>query len=137
MRRGSTIRRLKASSGFTLIEVMITTVVLSIAFLATFASVMAVINGNDFSKRMAVATMLAQDKLEELKNLSYTDSNLSAGDHPASSETLTLTGGGSYTRRWNVAVDTPATGMKTMTITVQWRSGGASRSMVATAIRAE
>ena len=63
-----TIRK-SQDSGFTLIEVMISIVILSIGILG-LAPLMAVsVTGNSFSNEATRANVIAQDKIEELKNV--------------------------------------------------------------------
>jgi type IV pilus modification protein PilV len=63
-------------SGFTLLEVLVTIVIISIALWALSALQTASIGTNYTSRRMSQATMLAQDKLEELKALAWNDAQL-------------------------------------------------------------
>lgn len=124
------------SSGFTIVEVMIALVVLSIAFLGLNSTLLAVIDTNNFSRRMMTATTLAQDKLEELKNLPY--DALAAGESKDPQNPLTPTGavGGSYTRVWQVTLDAPDPGTKTVAVTVTWRAGRSTRSVGFSTIKA-
>jgi len=58
----------KRNDGFTLIEVMVSIIILSIGVLG-LAPLMAVsITGNAFSNEATRANVIAQDKIEELKN---------------------------------------------------------------------
>jgi len=120
--------RLKAGgpAGFTLIEVLIALVVLLIASMGLLSTILTVINTNNFNKRRVTATTLAQDKLEELKNLPYDP--LSAGEYQDPDNPLTAEGKpgtslnpGSYLREWKV--DPPDAGTKTVTVTVRWGTG--------------
>ena len=62
-------RMLKTRAGFTLIEVMVSIVILAIGVLG-LAPLMAVsITGNAFSNEATRANVIAQDKIEELKNM--------------------------------------------------------------------
>ena len=63
-------RMLKSRAGFTLIEVMVSIVILAIGVLG-LAPLMAVsITSNAFSNEATRANVIAQDKIEELKNTS-------------------------------------------------------------------
>jgi|MudIll2142460700_1097286.scaffolds.fasta_scaffold707175_1 type IV pilus assembly protein PilV len=64
------MRRLRTSDdGFTLIEIMVSVIVLAIGVLG-LAPLMAVsITGNAFSNEATRANVIAQDKIEELKNV--------------------------------------------------------------------
>lgn len=60
--------RIRKDDGFTLIEVMVSCIVLAIGVLG-LAPLMAVsITGNAFSNEATRANVIAQDKIEELKN---------------------------------------------------------------------
>jgi type IV pilus assembly protein PilV len=62
-------RMLKTRAGFTLIEVMVSIVILAIGVLG-LAPLMAIsITGNAFSNEATRANVIAQDKIEELKNM--------------------------------------------------------------------
>lgn len=63
----------KNNKGFTLIEVMIAIVILTIGLLALVSVTVMVIKGNSLSKMMTTATTLAKDQLETIKNSSQTD----------------------------------------------------------------
>ncbi|MDP2644853.1 MAG: prepilin-type N-terminal cleavage/methylation domain-containing protein [Desulfobacterales bacterium] len=103
-------------AGFTLLEVLITMVILAVALLGMATLTGSIINQNQYAGQVSAATALAQDKIEELKNLSY--SSLTS-----SSDTDTI-----YTRTWTVTVDTPTSGMSSIAVTVSWnrKNGPAS-----------
>lgn len=61
------------NSGFSLVEVMVTMVILSIGFLGLAAMTISTITSLTFSKEMTTATLLSQDKIEEIKNTDYAD----------------------------------------------------------------
>jgi len=114
-----TISRLRKSQGFTLIEIMIAIFLLVVAMLGVISVTVMVIKGNAFSKTMTTATTLAADKMEELKNTAYA-SVVSGND---TQETL-------YTRTWAVTDNSPATGMKTVVVTVAWNWQGTGHNVV-------
>jgi len=60
-------------NGFTLIEVLIAIVILSVGLLGMAALTVGIINGNAFSNRVSTATTLAQDKMEEIWEQDYSD----------------------------------------------------------------
>jgi len=110
---------LKNHSGFTLIEIVIAMFILTVALLSLVSVSVMVIKGNSFSKTMTTATTLAKDKMEALKSTPY--ESLTGGTDTA--EAI-------YTRTWTVTADTPAAGMKTVELTVQWNWRGLSRNVV-------
>jgi prepilin-type N-terminal cleavage/methylation domain-containing protein len=59
--------------GFTLIETLMAISILSFGMLATGALLVGIINGNRTSKDMTTATILAQDKIEDLRDMGYSD----------------------------------------------------------------
>jgi len=67
----------KKPSGFTMLEVMLSIVILLVGVLALSSLQTTSVGANYTSHRMTVATMLAQDKLEELKTLAWNDPQLS------------------------------------------------------------
>ena len=70
---------LRDTNGFTLIEILIATVIITIASLGIATLTGGVIRGNSFSKRLTTATTLAQDRLEQVKRIGYTNSGTLAG----------------------------------------------------------
>jgi prepilin-type N-terminal cleavage/methylation domain-containing protein len=61
----------KRNEGFTLIEVMIAIVILTIGLLALVSVTVMVIKGNSLNRGITTATTLANQQLETLKNTSY------------------------------------------------------------------
>ncbi|HIE65107.1 MAG: prepilin-type N-terminal cleavage/methylation domain-containing protein [Nitrospira sp.] len=66
------MEKLGRINGFTLIEVMIAMVILSLGLLGTLGMIATSIRGNAFSQQISIATSLATDKIEEMKNETYT-----------------------------------------------------------------
>jgi len=58
----------KQSRGFTLLEIVVAILILTIALLGLASLTSTIINGNFFNRTLTVATTLAKDKLEELKS---------------------------------------------------------------------
>ena len=109
---------LRSNKGFTLLEVMIALVILSVGLLGLAALQLVSIKNNAFSSEMTYATMLAQQHAEILKSRAFTDGDLTEGDHSATGSSK----GVQYTVAWNVTDNTPDTDMKTINLTVQWTS---------------
>ncbi len=128
--------------GFTLLEVLVTMVVLTVGLLTLAHMQVAAMTGNLSANNMTIASTLAQDKLEELKGLSLDEADLAdtneennntmttlgvetdAPDHEDAENPLDSGGGTTgarrYARVWNVADDTPVTGTKTIVVIVMW-----------------
>ena len=109
----STGNVLTRESGFSLIEVLIALVLFAVGALSVGAMQIGSIKGNSFSQEVTQATVLSQEKLEELRKTDFDDSDLSAGHHDEG----TLNGSG-FSRSYDV-VSTSAT-LKAVTVTVRW-----------------
>jgi prepilin-type N-terminal cleavage/methylation domain-containing protein len=104
--------------GFTVIEVMVGLIILAIGLLAIAAMQITSTKGSYFSSNVTQAAIFAQDKLEYLENISYGDSNLSAGLHNEGTIPGTI-----FLRQYNVLEDA-GNSMKTITVTVLWEDQG-------------
>lgn len=120
----------KNESGFSLVEVLIGLVILAIGFLGIASMQIASVKGDIFSSSATQATVLAEDKLEYLKNLSYSDSNLSPGQHNEGAIPDTI-----FSRRYSIVEDV-GNSIKTITVTVQW-TDKVSHNFSLTTIRAK
>ena len=116
--------------GFTLTEILIGLVILAIGILAITAMQITSTKGGYFSKNVTRATIIAQDKLEYLKNLSYRDSDLSSGQHSEGAISGTI-----FSRQCTIVEDA-GNSMKTITVTVQWTDRG-NHSISFSTIRAK
>lgn len=92
---------IECNHGFTLIEILIAMLILTVAILALVSVTVMVIKGNSLNKMMNTATTLAKDQLETIKNSSQTDD---AGFNSiVFSSWLNVTGFPDYQRQWTVA----------------------------------
>jgi type IV pilus modification protein PilV len=108
-------------NGFTLIEVLIAIVILSVGLLGMAALTTGIIRGNTFSNELTTATTLAQDKMEEIRRIRVTGySNV-----VAEAKAVCSSPDDEYKREVLVTDDSPATNMKTVSVKVYW--GGASK----------
>ena len=113
--------------GFTLIEIFIAIVLLTIGLLGTAALTTGVVRGNIASKNVTTATAIAQTCLEENRRVGYANAGTvpAGGSNNCVTGNATLTQGGvSFTRTLTVT-PTPAdtTNIRTLTVTVQWSEG--------------
>ncbi|HXN07005.1 MAG TPA: prepilin-type N-terminal cleavage/methylation domain-containing protein [Nitrospiria bacterium] len=119
--------------GFTLVEVLISLALLAIGLLAAATLQTTAILGNKTSNEMSMGTLLGQQALEQLMtynastNLSLCGTcapNAPSGVHTAATETILTPpppiNGIVYNRSYTVATDTPITGIRTITMTIQW-----------------
>ena len=116
--------RLKSSmksKGFSLIEMLIAMVILSISLLALAGLMVTTTRNNSFGSHMTEATTFAQDKLEELRVTQW--ANIVSWNDIVQGST-----GINYNRSWNVSIllnpnPPPADLQKTVNITVSWNDG--------------
>ncbi len=108
-------------NGFTLIEVLIAIVILSVGLLGMASLTVGIIKGNKLSNDLTTATTLAQDKMEDIKRIKETGySNVVAETKAVCSSPYT-----EYKREVLVTNDSPATNMKTVIVKTYW--GGTSK----------
>jgi type IV pilus assembly protein PilV len=100
------------SDGFTLLEILIAIVILSISLLALAALMATTTQNNSFGGHMTEAATFAQDQLEQLMAAPW--ANIVDGGNTIPGST-----GIGYTRNWVVATNADDT-LKTVTITISW-----------------
>jgi type IV pilus assembly protein PilV len=61
------------NAGFTLVESMLTLVIMSVGLLALAGLQITALRGNDFARRMTTAVSIAEQRIEQLKNTPYTN----------------------------------------------------------------
>lgn len=109
----------KNDNGFTLIEVLVAIVILSVGLLGMASLTIGIINGNKLSNDLTMATTLAQDRMEDIRRLGY--SGTSATTTTTTENYNSITGYEAYKRETETTVNSPVTGMKTITVTVYWK----------------
>jgi len=100
--------RIGHKNGFTLIEVLASMIILSIGVLGLAPLIISAIQGNSFGNDMTNATFLAQDKIEELRNVNY--DLMTSGQDTV----------GAIQRQWAVQRNTPSTGVSKITVQASW-----------------
>lgn len=124
----------KREEGFTLVEVMIALVVLTVGLLGLAVLTGSIVGANALSRDRVAATTMAQGKMEELTNMSYSSlQNLA----PQGTFTDSDNPGGAYSREWSVSMDDPIPGTSTFEVKVGWPWGGSNRAIELRTIRAE
>ncbi len=61
------LRKLSASDGVSILEVLVAMLILSVALLMLLNMAMVALDGNDWSNKTTLATQLVQQKLEEIR----------------------------------------------------------------------
>jgi len=118
------LRIVAGQGGFTLIELFIAIVLLTVGLLGTAALTTGVVRGNLSSKNMTTATAIAQSCFEENRRVGYTNAGTvpAGGSNSCVSGTATVTFGGlPFTR--TLTLDTAVSNIKTLTVTVSWSEG--------------
>jgi type IV pilus assembly protein PilV len=110
-------RRLNSRAGFTLIEVLVAISIFAFGMMGLAAGAITITRANKTAQFHSMATSLAQEKLEQLKatSVSFVSSCTS------SCETAPTYLGVTFTRTWDVALNSPQTGLKQMTVSITWR----------------
>lgn len=156
MKKKATPNQFTERAGFTLLEVLIAVTVFAIGILAANAMQLTSVSGNSAANLISESAAWATDKTEELLSLPYDDledTNLDGtdqdndyngtddnGDNFGLDEAVNPDGTvtkGNYTIQWNVAVDHPFPGNKTIRITTTSQSKGMSKSVSLTYIKAD
>jgi type IV pilus modification protein PilV len=124
--------------GWTLIEVLVAIVILTVGLLAVGTMQISAIKGNFMSGNTSIALTLASEKMEDLFNRDYNDAvlgdtatgnngnltSITGTDHEENvSEDGTVGAGGFYRRIWNIAdAATPMPTMKEISVVVTWEN---------------
>jgi type IV pilus assembly protein PilV len=135
MVQGSTMTRLKSllmhslhtHIGLTLLEILITMLILSVGLLGIAGLTTGVIRGNAFSSKVTTATTVAEQKMEEMRRLGY--SGLPMADTMTTEDYDTITHYPFYKRITSTKTMNPADGMKVITVTVFWDGDNHSVSL--------
>jgi prepilin-type N-terminal cleavage/methylation domain-containing protein len=99
-------------AGFSLIELLVAMTLFAIAALGLSASVALVSRAGVLSDHLTRATILAQDKLEELASHHAPLDEGADAPHPG------------FTREWSVSPDDPEVGVTRVDVTVTWEGSG-------------
>ncbi len=102
------------SNGFTLIEVLVSLVILAISLLALAGLMNTTTKNNAFGGRLTEAATFAQDKLEELRAMSWESIS-------GNSDKVTGSTGIIYDRSWEVGETDPKNDhLKKIEVTIRW-----------------
>ena len=104
--------------GFTLIEILIATVIITIISLCMANLTAGIIHGNSFGKQLTTATTLAQDRIEQIKRLGYTNAGTITGTETYGS----MVNYSGYKRVTVVSDNTPSPNMKAINVIVHWNA---------------
>ena len=117
---------IKNKRGFTLVEFLIATFILSFGLLALINLQWMAIRGNSDSKEMTRAIFLAEKKTEELRNTPY--ASLASGSDANNPINGQGQSGGIFTRSWTIQNYSGSNYMKQITVIVNWTLKGQSHN---------
>ncbi len=117
------------SSGFTLIEVLIASVIIVFGLLAMASFLGTLVSKNAANERKTMATMIAEEKIEDLRNDAL-KIDLTAADN--SNDTV-ATAAGTFTRTWTIVEDFAGL-TDQLTVLVDWEGVGNSEVTLITLI---
>jgi len=128
----------RKQDGWTLIEVLVAIIVLTVGLLAVGTMQISAIRGNFMGGNTSIALTLASERMEDLINRRYDDpflndedttnngnlSSIAAVDFEENvTDAGTVGAGGFYRRIWNIAdTATPWPEMKEITVIVTWQN---------------
>jgi type IV pilus assembly protein PilV len=104
------------NKGFSLLEVLVAMLILSIGLLTTAALTVGIIQGNGLSKKHTTATTLAREQMEDIRRRGYSGM-------PAITSTEdynTIINYPSHKRVTETSAGEPGPNMNTVTVTVFW-----------------
>jgi type IV pilus assembly protein PilV len=107
------------AKGFTLLEVVIAIVILSLSMLGLSAMTISTINGLALSRRMTTATSLAQEKMEDIKNTIY--DGVFQSSYPVE-DYGTIAGFNPFRREVEIRENELLDNTKTAIVSVFWKS---------------
>lgn len=121
IRKRCALRQVNAGGGFTLLEVVVSMMILAIGLVGLAALQVLAIQGNTFGHQMSYATGLAQQTFEQLETCAFDDAAIDQSTNPHT-QTVVSEQGVTYTVTWNVQDDTPGADMKSVALEVTWQS---------------
>ncbi|MEK6577268.1 MAG: prepilin-type N-terminal cleavage/methylation domain-containing protein [Nitrospirota bacterium] len=93
------LNRIRDQKGFTLLEMLVAGTILAVGLLGIASMMVSAMQGNNYARRVSIATNLAQQKIEEMKNIPFenlyatdpNNSNKSSNAAPANMNNLSGT----------------------------------------------
>lgn len=124
-------RRKRTQAGFTMIEVMIAVLLTAIAVIGIVGLYRVQTRSSGYSRYSTEASVLAADKMEQLRTVAITGPSTGAETGPIDARGQ-LGAGGIFDRSWTIT----ALGTQwKLEVTVQWDDDGQTRSVVLHSLR--
>ncbi len=109
------------NAGFTLVESMLTLAIMSMGLLALAGLQITALRGNALSRRMTTAVSIAEQRLEQLKNTSYTNIQAEAATQVTASNLH-------FTRQVTVTTG-PLPNTKSVSVLVSWQDQATTHTL--------
>src|SRR5262245_43363394 len=112
-----------AQRGFSLVEAVAAAALLAAAMMALNMTSISLARGTKTADSYSAATALATEELEIIRAMPVGSAGHNPGSYASTGNPLTADGleGGKYTRTWTVSGNnTPANGIRTVTVSVSW-----------------
>ena len=119
--KGALLLILRNKHGFALLEILVAGLVLSVGFFGLVSVATSVMQANAFSGRVTKATILAQQKVEEIRRLGY--AGLPDADGTITEDYHTIDGSPIFKRTVSIKASLAIDGLKMVTVTVWWDAG--------------
>jgi type IV pilus assembly protein PilV len=124
--------RPSGEKGFTLLEVIVAISILTFGLLAVASMQMTAIRGNYNASNITEATTVAQDRLEDLMGLLYSDPLLDPGNGLSDPAPPSPSG---YTITYDVLNNNPMANTRLIAVTVKWQDKGVQKQSVLTCVK--
>ncbi len=113
-------------NGFTLVDMLIALILLTIGLLGMAKLTVAIIFGNQVCNMVTKATIVAESKMEDIRRLGY--KKIAATENIDDFDEIQNYP--EFQRKTKIDADTPVEGLKTITVTVNWKVRERPKSMV-------
>jgi type IV pilus assembly protein PilV len=101
------------NAGFTLVESMLTLAIISVSLLALAGLQITALRGNALSRRITTAASIAEQRIEQLKNTSYTNIQAEAATQ--------VTASNLHFTRQVIVTNGPLPNTKSVSVLVSWQ----------------
>jgi len=130
------IPRGRAERGMTLVEVLIAILVLTTGILAVGRLIPAATRGQMSDRMMTQGNAYAQQKVEDLQTLTWSDPLIADGRHPAGTTNEPLGSNGQWERHYDVTtLAAPLDNLRKVVVTVTWDYQGPHTVAATTYVR--
>lgn len=119
---------IRSEKGIGLVEIIIAMLIFAVGITAALRTLPDSNRAASRSRNLTISTNLAQEKIEELMGMPFTNTDLDAGDHKDPLNPLDT----HYNRIWTVTDDQPLPDMKSVTVTVIYDGGSKDNSVTLT-----